>query len=187
MSVKKEQPEKNKIYFCTFTCYNWISLFQLTSLYDHIYKWFNYINEKYQNKIIGFVIMPNHIHLLIYVSENSITINKLIGNGKRFMAYEIVKRLTTQKNYDVLNRLKKNINIRDSKNGKLHHVFTPSFDCKLCFNDKMIIEKLNYIHNNPISKKWSLTENAIDYKHSSARFYEIESREEYPITHYRDI
>lgn len=51
----------------------------------------------------------------------------------------------------------------------------------------MIIEKLNYIHNNPISKKWKLVENAIDYEHSSAQFYESESKGAFKVTHYLDV
>ena len=61
MSVKTLQSEKNLIYFCTFTCYNWLKLFEITNYYTNIYKWFD-ILENYGNKLIGYVIMPNHIH-----------------------------------------------------------------------------------------------------------------------------
>ena len=36
--------------------------------------------------------MPNHVHLFVYTNSEQ-TIDKIIGNGKRFMAYEIVERL----------------------------------------------------------------------------------------------
>lgn len=39
-------------------------------------------------KIIGYVIMPNHIHVLIDFIKTHQTINTIIGNGKRFMAYD---------------------------------------------------------------------------------------------------
>ena len=35
--------------------------------------------------------MPNHFHALVYLNELSPPINKLVANGKRFMAYEVVK------------------------------------------------------------------------------------------------
>jgi len=38
-------------------------------------------------------MMPNHVHALIYFSKTNKPINKIVGDGKRFMAYEIVKRL----------------------------------------------------------------------------------------------
>ena len=71
-------------------------LFSLTNLYDVIYKWFNILINK-GNELEVFVSMPNHLHLLIYVNENE-NINKLLANGKRFLAYEIVKRLLCKSN-----------------------------------------------------------------------------------------
>ena len=39
--------------------------------------------------------------------------------------------------------------------------------------DKNIAQqKLNYIHFNPVSGKWGLSKNDLDYYYSSARFYE---------------
>jgi len=37
--------------------------------------------------------MPNHLHGLIYTRNEVDTINFIIGETKRFMSYEIVKRL----------------------------------------------------------------------------------------------
>jgi len=37
--------------------------------------------------------MPNHLHILAYTKNPEKTIDKLTGNGKRFMAYEIIERL----------------------------------------------------------------------------------------------
>ena len=37
--------------------------------------------------------MPNHLHVLIHLSHNKDSINKILANGKRFLAYEIVRRL----------------------------------------------------------------------------------------------
>jgi REP element-mobilizing transposase RayT len=36
-----------------------------------IYKWFDYTKDNYGNKIHGYVIMPNHIHVLMYISNSS--------------------------------------------------------------------------------------------------------------------
>ncbi len=34
-----------------------------------------------------------------------------------------------------------------------------------------MFQKLDYIHNNPIAKHWSLVKDPSDYKYSSAGFY----------------
>ena len=41
MAIKLTQTEQEQIYFCTFTCLNWLHLFEVVNLYDEIYKWFN--------------------------------------------------------------------------------------------------------------------------------------------------
>lgn len=51
-------------------CKNWLHLFEITNLYDEIYKWFNILITK-GNEIEAFVIMPNHLHLLIFVNETN--------------------------------------------------------------------------------------------------------------------
>ena len=37
--------------------------------------------------------MPNHLHALITFSNTGKNINKIMGNSKRFMAYDIVAKL----------------------------------------------------------------------------------------------
>jgi hypothetical protein len=45
--------------------------------------------------------MPDHVHALIYFSKTQKPINKIVADGKRFMAYKIVKRVerTRQRRY----------------------------------------------------------------------------------------
>ncbi len=50
-----------------------------------------------------------------------------------------------------------------------------------------IVDVLDYIHSNPVSKKWSLVENFSDYKHSSAAYYVHKKKVLFPLFDYRDI
>lgn len=186
MTVKKEQIEKHRIYYCTFTCYKWLNLFATTKIYDHIYSWFDLMKKEYRNQVLAYVVMPNHLHFLIFVSENSKSINQLVGNGKRFMAYEIVKRLKAQENETVLKQLQEGVDMNEAIKGKHHQVFEASFDCKICLNEKFIRQKINYMHRNPLSGKWNLAESITDYPHSSARFYETGEPSAYLVTSYYD-
>jgi REP element-mobilizing transposase RayT len=186
MSIKREQIEKHRIYYCTFTCYKWLNFFEITRLYDHIYSWFEYMRKEYGNQILSYVIMPNHLHVMIFVNENSKSINQLIGNGKRFMAYEIVKRLMADKNKSLLSLLKDGVDLNEAMKGKHHQVFEPSFDCKMCLNEKFIWQKIKYMHHNPVKGKWNLAESIIDYPHSSAKFYETGVHSTYKVTAYNE-
>ena len=53
------------IYFITFANYQWLWLLEKTNGYDLVYNWFDILSTK-QHAINGFVIMPNHLHLLLY-------------------------------------------------------------------------------------------------------------------------
>nr|WP_262919583.1 transposase [Niabella hibiscisoli] len=72
--------------------------------------------------IVGYVIMPNHIHVLIAFRNTIQSINTIVGNGKRFMAYGIVKRLKAMSEETLLRKLEWNVNMSDRQRNKLHEV-----------------------------------------------------------------
>jgi REP element-mobilizing transposase RayT len=117
MSVKSSITERDGIYFITITCLHWLLLFELTNSYDAVYKWFDYLKSK-GHYINGYVIMPNHLHVLIGFRCADKSINKIVSNGKRFMAYEIIKRLQEQNQTDILNQLSHAVTASDQKRGK---------------------------------------------------------------------
>ena len=64
MSVRREIPEYDGLYFITFTCCHWQKLFEITNGYGIVYNWFDHLKSK-GHFINGYVIMPNHVHALI--------------------------------------------------------------------------------------------------------------------------
>ena len=76
--------------------------------YDTVYKWFDYLKAQghFINAFVPRVIgMPNHVNAVISFIETEQNINSIIGNGKRFMAYDIVKRLKENNEGELLNLL----------------------------------------------------------------------------------
>ena len=51
-------------------------------------------------------------------------------------------------------------------------MFLDSFDAEQCYTRKFLLQKLGYIHKNPVSKRWQLVDDFTDYENSSAGFYE---------------
>ncbi|MDZ4714085.1 MAG: hypothetical protein SH819_01330 [Cytophagales bacterium] len=126
--------------------------------------------------------MPNHLHALIaFRNTKGESINKIVGNGKRFMAYDIVSRLKELNRIDVLVQLSLKVTRREKKIGKIHQVFRPSFDWKECKTLQLIRQKLNYIHLNPIKGKWRLAGQYWEYPHSSAIFFVSGKQGVYPV------
>ena len=116
--------------------------------------------------------MPNHLHGLLYFPQMPKSLNTIIANAKRFIAYEMIKRLEGAKEEKLLALLRNGVKDREKKKGQVHKVFEDSFDAKQCYNKDFLFEKLNYIHHNPVSKKWSLGSDFVEYEYSSASFYE---------------
>jgi REP element-mobilizing transposase RayT len=170
MAVKHAIPYNDGHYFITFTCYKWLPLIELTKAYDSVYKWFDYLKTR-GHFITGYVIMPNHIHVLIGFRNEGKSINKTIGDGKRFLAYEIVKRLEHQGERAILAQLQAAVEPTDKQRNKKHEVWSDSFDWKECRSRQFVDQKLDYIHRNPCAGKWNLAACPAAYEHSSARFY----------------
>ena len=72
MPVRYSHDQKaHSLYFITFTCYRWLHLFEIAGAYGAVYKWFDYFSTK-EIYITGYVIMPNHVHVLIYPSARGL-------------------------------------------------------------------------------------------------------------------
>ena len=181
MPVKQTIPYTHGIFFITFTCHGWLPLIEKINGYDIVYKWFDHLKNK-GHFINGFVIMPNHVHALIAFIESPQIINTIIGNGKRFMAYEIIKRLEQNKETSLLSQLSENVEAYRKANMKKHNVWELSFNWKDCLSNSFINQKLNYMHDNPIAGKWNLCKSAELYIHSSAKFYITGEQGVYPVT-----
>jgi REP element-mobilizing transposase RayT len=170
LPVKRTIPYNYGTFFITFTCKDWLPLIKICEAYELVYNWFALLKNQ-GHYINAYVIMPNHIHVLITFVDVETSINNIIGNGKRFMAYQIVNRLEQLNKSALLKRLQDSVEEGKKKRNKLHDIWEVSFHWKHCSNDSIKYQKLNYIHNNPCSGKWKLAVIAEKYVHSSAGFY----------------
>ncbi|HMR93809.1 MAG TPA: hypothetical protein PKC69_15915 [Chitinophagaceae bacterium] len=186
MPVKRQITEPDGVYFITITCHQWLPLIEMTNGFNMVYDWFDHLKSK-GHYISGYVIMPNHLHALIAFRNTGQSINTIIGNGKRFMAYEIVKRLKEQNKNQLLQRLSLSVESKDKERNKKHEVWEDSFDWKECRTNGFMKQKLDYMHDNPCRGKWNLVSDVADYLHSSARFYLCGEQGAYAILSYLEL
>lgn len=177
--------EKEGIYFITFTCYGWWPLIELSNGFNVVYNFFTALSRQHHT-VLASVIMPNHLHLLLHYSGGK-SLNTVIGNGKRFMAYEIVTLLKKKGEEAFLKKLQAEVKARDRNRGKKHEVWIDGFDVKECRTEKFILQKLIYIHENPVRGRWKLSNTSLDYLHSSARFYFNGKQKLFEVKDYRDF
>lgn len=182
LPVRTTIPYSAGTFFITFTCKDWLPLIEEVKGYDLLYNWF-YNLKNNGHFVNGFVIMPNHVHTLLTFTDSPIKINTVIGNAKRFMAYEIIKRIGQSRNHDLLKRLNNSVKASGVRKNKLHNVWENSFDWKYCESDYFKYQKLDYIHTNPCTGKWNLSSNPEAYIHSSAAFYSTGIPGIFPVDH----
>jgi putative transposase len=119
----------------------------------------------HQFRLVAFVFMPEHVHLLVFPERNAGTISALLAAIKRPFSYRI-KQLLAETNPELLSRL--TIRQRPGATTFRYWQEGPGFDRNLV--DPVALEtSVNYIHNNPVKR--GLCQRAIDWKWSSARWF----------------
>ncbi len=76
--------------------------------------------------------------------QMEIMISVKIANGKRFIAYEIVRRLEQKGCNNILMLLKEGVSEKQPGKGQRHKVFEESFDAKPVYHRKFPEQKINY-------------------------------------------
>lgn len=187
MSTRTTHSSEATLHYITFTCYQWLPLFELCNAYELVYKWFDFLKERYSIKTTAYTIMPNHVHCILFFPNTDYNLNKIVSNGKRFIAYEIIKRLEERGLSKILLRLKEGLTQRDVGRGQKHKVFEDSFDAKPIYHREFLLQKINYIHLNCVRGKWKLVEHWEDYEHSSVRFYVKNKIDGFVPVHYEEL
>ena len=103
------------------------------------------------------------------------------------MAYEIINRLKQLSENKLLQQLENGVSEREKKKGQLHRVFKDSFDAKPIYTRKFLLQKIGYIHHNPVKGNWKLVSDWREYEHSSASFYELNKTYHYTPLHYDEL
>ena len=120
------------------------------------------VRNKYNFKLLGYVIMPEHIHLVLVPQEDD-RIGRLIGHIKRESAVRILDRLIAD-NSPLLKKLKV------IRNGVEKHALWQRrcYDHN-CRTVESVREKINYCHNNPVRR--GLVTDPASWRWSSYRWY----------------
>ncbi|MCX6072911.1 MAG: transposase [Campylobacterales bacterium] len=123
-----------------------------------------YLQKSDNLKIYAYVILENHLHLI----ASSDDISKSMQKFKSFTAKEILYYLQKQNAKTILDQLafyKKAHKIETS-----YQLWQEGIQPKCIQNEAMMIERVNYIHQNPLKRGY--VDEAKHWRYSSARDYE---------------
>ena len=148
--------------FFTFSCYHRDRLL-ITDIDIEIFlSELEASKKKYGVLILGYVIMPNHVHLVLYKDDN-LKFGSIIGEIKRKSAYKIITRWKSQ-DRTMLNQIMVPIGRKQK-----YAFWLPRCYDHNCRTPDSVREKINYCHNNPV--KAGLVSEPGDWKWSSFRWY----------------
>ena len=88
MSNFKHFDNLNTARFVTFCCYRKMNNFRESVIFELFIKHLTHVREKYNFKLFGYVIMPNHVHLVLHPKPET-KLGLLIRELKSKMAENI--------------------------------------------------------------------------------------------------
>ncbi|MEA5598663.1 REP-associated tyrosine transposase, partial [Rivularia sp. UHCC 0363] len=132
--------------FLTCTVVNWIPLFSQPEFAQIIIKSLDFLSSNERLALHAYIIMENHLHL-IASAEN---ISKEIAAFKSFTARSIIDSLKDSKKEYLLKQLKFHKALH--KNNQDYQLWQEGSHPQALISEKMLIQKLEYIHNNPVRR-----------------------------------
>ena len=146
------------LHFITFSCFRRMNLLDSPVARDTFERELERVRRWYGCFVTGYVVMPEHVHLLISEPER----------GKLSLVIQMLKQITSQKlkpvAYPRAEQAKRGEGVRHPE--RFWQVRYYDFPV---WTEAKRIEKLRYIHRNPVSR--GLAERPEDWKWSSFAHY----------------
>ncbi len=161
---RKSYMEIGKIYFWTATINNWYKLLSPNVTKDVITGSLSTLSTRRKITVYAFVIMPNHVHLIWQLNALNGK-ETALGSFLKFTAHAFKNFLI---NNDPLFLPSFSVNAAN-KNYEFWQRDPLAFELT---QKKTVIQKLQYIHDNPLAGHWQLTDDPVKYYYSSAKYYE---------------
>lgn len=151
------------LYFTTATIKDWKHLFKPDKYKEVVAGSLDYLAKGGTCWVYAFVVMPNHFHV-VWGMKNPGILAHTQQRMLKFVAQTIRYDLRDH-HPAVLAQFKTDRKDRQYQFFKDRPLSVP------IFRDEVALQKINYVHNNPIAAKWQLAALPEDYKWSSAAFY----------------
>ncbi len=166
MSVYKITNKVGIKHFITLTTLNWLDIFTKPAYFDILVDGLKHCQKNKGLVIYGYVIMINHLHLLLASRYKKYALSNIICDYKKYTARRIFSELDNDNRFYIKNHL---INYRDKKRNMSFQLWQSDNHPIVIESEKFFNQKLDYIHNNPVKKRY--VEAPEDWIYSSTRNY----------------
>ncbi len=140
------------LHFLTFSCYHRQPLFSIASRRTLFLESLEHIRRRYRFVVLGYVVMPEHVHLLLSEPQcdNISTVMQALKLSfvRRLSATAVPTSRKIGETWGIpcLDKNDKN------ETAKSHHFWQARFYDFNIWTEKKRIEKLRYIHRNPVTR-----------------------------------
>jgi len=150
-------------HFVTCTILNWIALFTRPQTVDIILQALQYRQENSNWKVYGYVILENHLHLLVQC-EN---LAEEFPRFKSYTARQLIDYLKAENAQPILKQL--SLFRKRHKIDRDYQLWEEGYHPQMIENEAVLRQKLDYIHNNPVKRGY--VERPEHWRYSSAGVY----------------
>jgi putative transposase len=133
------------LHFVTFSCYRRQPLLGSVHARDRFVEVLDEIRNRHNFLLIGYVVMPEHIHLLL--SEPG---QKSPSKVLQVIKQKVAKDLLEERRKSAAGQI--NLRFNTESSGALHFWQRRFYDFNV-WSDEKLWEKLNYMHLNPVKRK----------------------------------
>ena len=161
------------IYFITSTTIEWIPVFTDEKYFNILLNVIKFHQSNNNLKIYCYLLLDNHFHMI----TSSKNLSKIISSIKSFAAKEVLKKLKIDNKDWLLNQLsyyKKKYKLKSK-----YQLWQEGFHPKLIKSEKVLKQKIEYIHYNPVKR--GLVNLPEYWRYSSASDYYLEEKGELDI------
>ncbi len=162
--------DQHGLNFVTLTVVDWVDVFIRKQYKDLIIESLHYCQKEKGLLIFAYVIMSNHLHMIVQASEKT-SLSGILRDFKQYTAKRITQDLeknTYESRRDWMLWHFRNKG-KHNRNNKMYQFWQKGNHSIILFSPKVIRQKFAYIHANPVVQGWVI--NPEDYWYSSALYY----------------
>ncbi len=160
--------DQSKPHFITATVVDWVDVFSRKSYRDTIIESLNFCIRHKGMILYGYVIMSNHVHLIIQSEEGRLS--DLIRDFKKFTAKTILEKINAEPESRADWMLKRfEFACKSHTRNEKYQFWQYGSHPEEIFSEKFFWSKLDYIHMNPV--RAGIVSKASHFIYSSASSY----------------
>ncbi len=160
--------EQDKLHFVTLQVVEWVDIFTRQTYRDIIIENLGYCQKNKGLEIYAWVIMSNHIHLLVKSEKEELS--NILRDFKSYTSKKILEEIDTcnESRKEWMLKIFRDAAFKHKRNSE-YQFWTHENHAEYIFSNKFIEQKLDYIHDNPV--KAGIVEKPEEYRYSSAKDY----------------